>query len=174
MFAENKNCKFWDLFQGLNNRRILDLVDKEGADNVDEKFKQQIIHNYISIMEEKIKDGDVGAVPTSDNNTDGYYLVKWCSDPYTLQEDIVNTTLADYEVIEEGDMVCDAMYCNPVPYNNMKYWLELSSHKTLIPLQQVLHTGIKMETLLDANKPSKSGEKIIRFLKRKNSQNQGV
>ena len=115
MFAENKNCKYWDLFQGLNNWRILDLVDKEGADNVDDKFKQQIIHNYISIMEEKIKDGDVGAVSTSDNNTDGYYLVKWCSDPYTLQEDIMNTTFTDYEVIEEGDMVCDALYYNLVP-----------------------------------------------------------
>ena len=70
MFAENKSCKFWDLFQGLNNWRILDLVDKVGADNEDDEFKEQIIRNYISIMEEKIKDGDVGAVSTSDNNTD--------------------------------------------------------------------------------------------------------
>ena len=167
MFAENKSCKFWDLFQGLNNWRILDLVDKVGADNADDEFKEQIIRNYISIMEEKIKDGDVGAVSTSDNNTDGYYLVKWCSDPYTLQEDIMNTTFTDYEVIEIGDMVCDGLYYNPLPYDDMKHWYELSSHEALIPLQQVLHTGIKMESLSDANKPSKSGKKFIRCLKRK-------
>ena len=144
------------------------MVDKVGADNADDEFKEQIIRNYISIMEEKIKDGDVGAVSTSDNNTDGYYLVKWCSDPYTLQEDIMNTTFTDYEVIEKGDMVCDALYYNPLPYDDMKHWYELSSHEALIPLQQVLHTGIKMESLSDANKPSKSGKKIIRCLKRKN------
>ena len=167
MFAENKSCKFWDLFQGLNNWRILDLVDKVGASNADDEFTEQIIRNYISIMEEKIKDGDVGAVSTSDNNMDGYYLVKWCSDPYTLQEDIMNTTFTDYEVIEKGYMVCDGLYYNPLPYDDMKHWYELSSHEVLIPLQQVLHTGIKMESLSDANKPSNSGTKLFRCLKRR-------
>ena len=63
-------------------------------------------------------------------------------------------------------MVCDALYYNPVPYNDMKHWYELSSHEALIPLQQVLHTGIKMESLSDANKPSNSGTKLFRSLKR--------
>ena len=72
-------------------------------------------------MKEKIIGGDVGTVSTSDNNTDGYYLVKWYGDPYTLQENIVNSTFSGYEVIKQGHMVCNALYYNPVPYNDMKH-----------------------------------------------------
>ena len=59
-------------------------------------------------------------------------------------------------------MVCDAVYYNPVPYNNMKHWYELSNDKALIPLQQVLHTGIVMESLSYENKPINRG-KIYTF-----------
>ena len=59
-------------------------------------------------------------------------------------------------------MLCTTILC----LRNMKHWYELSSHEALIPLQQVLHTGIKMESLSDANKPSNSGTKFIRCLKR--------
>ena len=143
------------------------MVDKKGAESVDDEFQWQIIHNYIDIMADKIVDEDVGAVSTSDENTDGYYLVKWCGNPYTLQENLVNTTFSDNQVIEQGEMVCDAVYYNPVPYDNMKTWYELSNDKALIPLQQVLRTGIIMESLSDENKPINCGKKFMRCLKRK-------
>ena len=77
------------------------MVDKKGAENVDDEFQRQIIHNYIDFMADKIVDEDVGAVSTSDENTDGYYLVKWCGNPCTLQENLVNTTFSNNQVIEQ-------------------------------------------------------------------------
>lgn len=43
-------------------------------------------------------------------------------------------------------------------YNNIKHWYKVSGDKALIPLQQVLHTNIIIQSLLDENKPSNSGE----------------
>ena len=144
------------------------MVEKQGADNVDEKFQEQIIHNYINLMTEKITNGYVGAVSTSDEKTDGYYLVKWCGNLYTLQESLVNTSFLGNNTIESGAMVCDAVYLNPLPYENLKKnWYEVTTHKALIPLQQVLRTGIKMNSLSDDNKTSSSGKKFLRFMKQR-------
>ena len=43
------------MFEVLDNWRIINLVKKQGADNVDEEFQEQIIHNYINFMAEKIQ-----------------------------------------------------------------------------------------------------------------------
>ena len=86
-------------------------------------------------MAEKIAEGEVGAVSTSDDETDGYYLVKWCGIPYTLQESAVNTSFLDNDTMEPGEMVCKAIYYNPVQLEDMKYWYTLSKYKALIPLQ---------------------------------------
>ena len=167
MFAENKHCAYWNLFEGLNNWRIIRMTDKQGTENEDEEFQQQIIHNYVDLMAEKIAEGEVGAVSTSDDKTDGYYLVKWCGSPYTLQESTVNTSFLDKDAMEPGEMVCKAIYYNPMQLEDMKYWYFLSRYEALIPLQQVLRTGIKMHPISNDNKPNVKGQKVMRNLKRR-------
>ena len=39
MFAENKHCVYWNLFEGLNNWRIIHMVDKKGMENEDDGFE---------------------------------------------------------------------------------------------------------------------------------------
>ena len=116
---------------------------------------------------EKIAEGEVGAVLTYDDKTDGYYLVKWCGIPYTLQESVVNTSFSDNDTMEPGEMVCKAMYYNPVQLEDMRYWYVLSRYEALIPLQQVLRTSIKMHRISADNKPNVKGQKLIRNLKRR-------
>jgi hypothetical protein len=63
---------------------------------------------------EEIQEGNFGAFMTSDPTTDGYYLVQWSSAPYTLQSD---SFLDEYDpplLIRQGELVCDAKYCNKV------------------------------------------------------------
>ena len=49
----------------------------------------------------------------------------------------------------------------------MKYWYFLSKYEALIPLQQVLRTGIKMHPISNENKPNVKGQKAMRNLKRR-------
>jgi hypothetical protein len=47
-----------------------------------------------------------GVVMIEEEATHGYYLVKWASEPYMLQEEM--------EELLEGVLVCDAMYLSAV------------------------------------------------------------
>ena len=90
-FIENRDCKYWGTFQGLNNWKIIRYnKNVQGEDEVVEEFSQHVIEFYSDAMAEKIKTDDVGAFLTEENKADGYYLVKWLGTPYTLQENYVN------------------------------------------------------------------------------------
>ena len=67
-----------------------------------------------------IRIGKYGVFATLDEDADGYYVVGWTSEPYTLQEDI---DLEQYDppiVIKSGELVCDAEFFNKVP--GAKLW----------------------------------------------------
>jgi hypothetical protein len=57
-----------------------------------------------------MREGHVGAVGMTDKAAMGYYLVKWLSEPYTLQEDTEEMS----GMIPTGFMVVDGLYFNRV------------------------------------------------------------
>ncbi len=62
---------------------------------------------HIALM---IREGKIGAVATMDEAAMGYYVVKWPSKPYSLQEDMEGMS----GVIGAGMMVADAFFNNRV------------------------------------------------------------
>jgi hypothetical protein len=62
---------------------------------------------HISLM---ICMDDVGAVGMTDEAVMGYYLVKWLSEPYTLQADTEGMAV----MISAGTMVAEGVYYNRV------------------------------------------------------------
>ena len=61
-----------------------------------------------------------GAMRTDDLDTDGYYIVEWDSNVYTAYDDIVMKGHSPSECVYAGEMVCKAMFLNPV--SKAKYW----------------------------------------------------
>ncbi len=57
-----------------------------------------------------VRKGKVRAIGMVDNAAMGYYVVKWLSKPYTLQEDTDGMS----GMIGAGTMVVDALYFNQV------------------------------------------------------------
>ncbi len=53
-----------------------------------------------------IREGEVGAVGTTDEAVMGYYVVKWLSEPYALQTDTEGMS----GVINAGAMVVDGIF----------------------------------------------------------------
>mmetsp|Transcript_30705 Transcript_30705/g.50713 ORF Transcript_30705/g.50713 Transcript_30705/m.50713 type:complete len:95 (-) Transcript_30705:258-542(-) len=54
--------------------------------------------------------GNIGAFSTEDESTDGYYLVRFTSGPYTLAD---ATTLTEFDppiIVPEGELVVDCEY----------------------------------------------------------------
>jgi hypothetical protein len=87
-YARNELCALWPVFEGCNDWLIVVLVPKANANEEEIEEAQAIaLHRIATQMSEKVQHGNYGAFSTEDPHADGYYIVQWTSDPYTLQED---------------------------------------------------------------------------------------
>ncbi len=89
--------------------------------------------------------GQVGAVGTSDKAAMGYYLIKWLSKPYTLQEDTEGMS----GMIPTGFMVVDELYFNRV--QPTPHWYTPSGDITVVEVKYVLHTGLQLQPISTSN-----------------------
>ena len=53
----------------------------------EEKVYEIILHGIEAGINKRILIGNFGAMRTNDEATQGYYLVKWITEPYTVQGD---------------------------------------------------------------------------------------
>jgi hypothetical protein len=73
-------------------------------------------------------------------------LVKWLSEPYTLQEETVGMA----SLIGTGKMVAKAVCFNRV--QRAPYWYTLSGEHTIVEVRHVLRTGLHLQLISVANK----------------------
>ncbi len=88
-------------------------------------------------MAEAIESQGYGAVMTEDKANHGYYIVQWTLVPYMLQEEM--------NEFQEGELVCDATYCNPV--GRARNWYTPGTtnvEKTLIRIQTVVVGNLEL------------------------------
>jgi hypothetical protein len=103
----------WGIFEGLNDWNIVQLVPQH--DNDEEEMK--IIHRIVldaKVRSLRVLDGEIGAFRTEDPDSDGYYLVKWSSAPWELQEAIELTKYDPPILVPKEELVVDAEYFSKV------------------------------------------------------------
>jgi len=93
-YASSTGCVRWKIFvlegqPGINDWKIIDIGPKKVSDpKEEEEAHAQLLEGVMEMMAETVKANQYGAFSTEDEDADGYYIVKWTSDPYTLQEDV--------------------------------------------------------------------------------------
>ena len=85
-YSRNQKCVKWEMFQGLNDWKIVETFAKNNNDRDSEKVKRTILRKRRSDMSGLIKMGETAAYAVEDKNANGFYLVKWTSEPYADQE----------------------------------------------------------------------------------------
>ena len=71
---------------GLNDWKIMSLAETPKSDAKEiEEVQRVVLASLGTMMAEKIDAGGVGAFPTEDDDADGYYIVDWTRESYTLQ-----------------------------------------------------------------------------------------
>jgi hypothetical protein len=154
-YASSVTCKYWSLFEGLNDWKLVKLVADGTADLIAEEIcraKSTVLHGIATSVAERIEDGLFGAFLTDDPDSDGYYVVQWTSDPYTLQESI---ELEEYDPplhLEAGELVCEARYLNKVPRARQWYTAPTTDLPTTVRLQQVIDPMLELLEISPANK----------------------
>ena len=68
---------------------MVNLATTNIATEDEENIYETILHGIEARMNERILIGTFGAMRTDDEATQGYYLVKWITEPYIIQEDIL-------------------------------------------------------------------------------------
>jgi hypothetical protein len=92
-----------------------------------------------------MREGHIGAVGTTDEEAMAYYLVKWLSKPYTLQEDTEGMS----GMIPIGSMVVDGLYFNRV--QRAPLWYTPSGNTTVVEVKYVLRTGLQLQPISTTN-----------------------
>jgi hypothetical protein len=137
----------WPSYEGANDWKVFQLVPKKRKD---EKGARESIKCVLNALEARVllmmRIGEVGAVGTTDAATMGYYMVKWLSEPYTLQEETVGMA----SLLGTGKMVTKAVYFNRV--KRAPYWYTLSGEHTIVEVRHVLRTGLHLHPISVANK----------------------
>ncbi len=91
--------------------------------------------------------GKMGAIGMVDEAALGYYVVKWLSNPYTLQEE---TAEGMSRMIDAGTMVADVLYFNRVERGT--HWYTQSNLTTVVEVRYVLLTGFQLQTISETNR----------------------
>ena len=168
----NTQCVYWPIFQGLNDWLLIDIVDKQTNENNSDTsiIENTLICNTMHIANE-VAVGGYGALATNDNNVKvGYYVIKWTSTPYPLQNDTSINTFDPPLVIKAGEMVCDAMYLNAVPNTKLLYTHSNSDNlSTTVLLQHVVDADIKLTKLSRKEDLPKNMRKQYRNIKNLNA-----
>ena len=91
------------------------LSNNKYCNRDEEAIYETILHGIEARMNTWILIGNFGAMRTDDEATQGYYLVKWITKPYTVQEDTIMKGIEPQQTTFAGEIICDALFWNPVP-----------------------------------------------------------
>ena len=148
-YKRNKKCELWPIFEGENDWKIVELRAKSAAEAKGDAARSSqytVLQSMVARMTLLIKQGGRGAFGTEAEDTDGYYMVDFTSEPYTLQEDMETEDFGTLAAVET--VVVDAEYLNPV--QRARRWFtppprpRVAHLNVTIPVSLVLRAGLEL------------------------------
>lgn len=141
------NCKYASVL-GVYNQWII-MPFQFGKDTTEDDLEQMhhtILTSIASNIASTIAESSYGAVNTEDPQTDGYYIVKFISSPYTLQNDVV----VNGDRISSGMLVCDAEYLSPAFKGSNWYVTPIGGTiSVIIQMSKVLISNIDVKVVTE-------------------------
>ena len=151
-------CKYASILGHYNKWLIMDLLPGEDTD-LDELniIHQDILNSLAHNLASTITENSYGSVNTDDPQTEGFYIVMFTSEPYSLQEEIN----VHGDIINCGTLVCDAKYCSPAQINS-RWYVHLSDegNETTIQVSKILTTQLSVEVVSDTSHLDRSVKTI--------------
>ena len=85
--------------------------------------------------------GKYDDIDNYDSSFHGYYIIKFSSSPYTLQEDLS----IDRQVISSGEMVCKGTYFFPININHHYHSLQGTKYiNTILSLKTIINVNVNV------------------------------
>jgi hypothetical protein len=120
---KDKLCVFAQVMHKLNDWNFIHVHAKkhEAVQHEVQALYVDAVRDYESLIESQITINNLGAISTDDKYAqDGYYVVEWVSEAYTLQEAAVVEECGT-EPMPAGTIVAKAKYLNSIRYARQWY-----------------------------------------------------
>ena len=98
------NCTYWPILWYFNNRNIIKLSQKSTPSDAFDEIHQVFCDIIRDNMDSLVESGKCGAINTTDTKTNGFYVIIFTSEAYTLKD---NTTI-DGQNITAGELFVKA------------------------------------------------------------------
>ena len=126
------DCLYYPMYQGLNDWiKVSFRAGKDGDDDKVVMANEWTLQHIGKRMSEMISVGRIGAYLVDDRIK--YYLVKWTSPPYIVENDQIETAGG---IALRGEWVCNGVWLNDVTRCPRWYWI--SDREVLIRCQSIL------------------------------------
>ena len=94
-------CTYWPIFGSFNNWNIILLSHKSTPSDAFDEIHQVIIYGISDNMASLVESVKYGDINTTDAETNGFYVIMFTSESYTLQYN----TIIDGLIITDGESV---------------------------------------------------------------------
>ena len=98
------NFLYWLVLVSFKNDNIITFSHKATTSEDFEEINKVVLDGISDNMASLIKYGNYGYINTTGTSTMGYYVIKFVSETYTLQED----TTCEVQIISSGELVVKA------------------------------------------------------------------
>ena len=149
-YAPNPSCVIASVAGGFNDWRRMKLERSADGDGDSDDDDDDAARALLTAVEEMASAVEVGHYGTIDAATDAdalgdasvgyFYVVKWASQVYELDEDLCGT---EWGTLEAGTSVIDAWHTNL--RLKRQRWYAPNPHSVTVPVEQILHTFATME-----------------------------
>ena len=96
-------------------------------------------------MASLVESVNYGAIDTTDTATNGFYVIMFTSEAYTLQD---NTTI-DGLIITSGKFVVKAQYICSVQLDTYWYWNQHPQHHVItVPIRTIIHPLLEVNAVI--------------------------
>jgi len=152
------NCKYSNVLGDYNQWIIMPFQFRKDTNEDDlEQMHHTILTSIASNIAATIAESSYGAVNTEDPQTDGYYIVKFISSPYTLQNDVV----VNGDRISSGMLVCDAEYLSPAFKGSNWYVTPIGGTiSVIIQMSKVLISNIDVKVVTERSQLDRDMKKL--------------
>ena len=89
---------------------MVNLATTNIATEDEEAIYETILHGIEARINERIIIDPFGAMRTDDEATQGYCLMKWITEPYTVQENIIMKGVDPQQTSFAGEIICDVLF----------------------------------------------------------------
>ena len=114
-YKPHTDCVHHLIYEDLNDWHIVTLRPKtSAAEEQVEDAKMIVVQSTSREIATKIKEGGIGAFSTDDPDADGYYVVKWIGEPFSLEEACTLDSFDPPQNFKRGELVVYATYFNKV------------------------------------------------------------